>query len=320
MKYVGLDILEDLLNQIFSASTIFFSSTHLAHLGLIPLLASGEMPGFPINNAPHFILDKSVHASIQINRGLMEQFGNVSVIDFTDVDNLLIIIKDARSQNNTPILFCDSVGSMGKTADIPLLLSIVNEYKGYLYLDDAHGMSVFGIHGNGYAMKELNNQLSERVILTTSLAKAFGTYGGLIVLKNHQATEFIKEFCSTYIFSGSPITPLVNASIASAQIHLSDEIYHLQNALAKNLILFDNSINESVKIINRNSSIAIRGWYIGNEFMAIEKGRHLKQNGILATVLAYPMVTRSTSIIRFGISSVHNEKDVIRLCKMINQL
>lgn len=319
MKYAGLDELEILLNQIFNAHTVFFSSTHLAHLGLIPLLASGEVPGFPIKNAPHFILDKHAHASIQINRGLMSQFGNVSMVDFSDEEVLLQLVKETSIKNNTPFLLCDSVGSMGNAADIRLLVEMVNQYNGYLYLDDAHGMSIMGTYGNGFVMATLNNQLDERIILTTSLAKAFGTYGGLIVLKNPKAIEFIKEFCSTYIFSGSPITPLVNASIASAKIHLSEEIYQLQDLLARNLALFDSSIHEDIRIINQNSQMAVRGWYIGDEFEAIEKGKYLREHGILATVSAYPTVSKNQSLIRFGICSTHSEKEIIKLCTTINQ-
>ncbi|AUR51872.1 aminotransferase class I/II-fold pyridoxal phosphate-dependent enzyme [Aquella oligotrophica] len=318
MKYSGLDELENLLNQVFMASTVCFSTVHLVHLGLIPLLGSGEIPGFKIRSAPHFILDKYVHASIQINRGLMTQFGNVSLVDFNEVDSLLKIIKSTSSEGNTPILICDSVGSMGSTANIKLLVELIKQYDGYLYLDDAHGMSTFGTHGNGYAMMVLEDVLDDRIILTTSLSKAFGTYGGLAIVKNPKAAEFIKKFCSTYIFSGSLATPLIEASIVSAKIHLSEEIYQLQDAVSDNLLLFDTIISPNIRIINRNSAVSIRGWYIGGEFEAITAGEYLKEHGILATVATYPSTPKHQSLIRFGICSNHTEAEIIKLCTLIN--
>lgn len=318
MKYYGLDELEELLNQIFMANTVYFSSVHLAHLGLIPLLGSGEIPGFSIKNAPHFILDKQVHASIQINRGLMKQFGTVSLVDFNQANDLLKIIKTADAEGNTPILICDSVGSMGSTTNIKALVKLIRQYNGYLYLDDAHGMSIFGTHGNGYAMMMLEDTLDERIILTTSLSKAFGTYGGLIVLKNPKAIEFIKKFCSTYIFSGSLATPLIEASIISAKIHLSKEIYQLQNRVSDNLLLFDTIINPDIKIINRNEKVTIRGWYIGDELEAMAAGEYLKDYGILATVAMYPTTAQHQSLIRFGICNNHTEAEIIKLCTLIN--
>ena len=82
-------VLEDVLSEIFSNHyTVMFQSLHLVHLGLLPLLASGEMPSYPIKKQPYFILDKTVHASVQINRGLLKQFGELVSIAYEDVESI----------------------------------------------------------------------------------------------------------------------------------------------------------------------------------------------------------------------------------------
>lgn len=321
LKYKCIDIFEDMLNQIFNAYTVMFSSMHLTHLGLIPLLASGEVPGFEINRSGLiFLLDKSVHASIQINRGLMEQFGEVKLVDFNDLDLLEEKLKQAKSNALTPFLMSDSVGSMGGLLPITKLTNLVDKYSGYLYLDDAHGMSVIGKNGVGYAMTELGYNLSNRVILTTSLAKAFGTYGGVIVLPTQAGINFIKKYCSTYIFSGPPINPLINASIESAKIHLSSEIIILQQKLYVNLELFDNLISKHDKIINMGSTIPIRGIRIGKEITAINVGEFFKTSGFLINVAMYPTVGKGNSIIRLGICANHTKDEITNLCKIINSI
>ena len=322
LKHKSLDILSDSLNCIFNAHTVFFSSTHLVHLGIIPLLASGELPGFEITNEKVvFLLDINVHASIQINRGLMQKFGNVELLDFSNIDTLKRKLFEYKKESITPLLFSDSVCSMGGVRDVVHLHSLASQYDGFLYLDDAHGMSIYGKHGSGYVLEQFNDVLPERLILVTSLAKGFGTYGGVIVLPSRKAEEFVKKFCSTYLFSGPPIMPLVNASIASANIHLSSEIRFLQNRLLDKIKLFDKLLNVGKdKLFNFGVKSPIRGIFIGNERYAIEIGIQLKNLGYLTNVATYPTTKNGNCIIRVCICANHTDEDISQLCNAINQI
>lgn len=180
IKAKSFIVLEELLNEIFCNShTVIFSSLHLGHLGLLPILGSGELPSFPFKKAgPQFILDKTVHASIQINRALMEQFGPVILVDYRNKDHLENIFAQAERDGLTPIGIADSIGSMGGIAPIKWLFEIAEKYDGYLYLDDAHGTSIHGRNGCGYVLHMLENNFHPRLILAASLAKGFGAVAG----------------------------------------------------------------------------------------------------------------------------------------------
>src|SRR5205823_61136 len=81
-----LDELLTLINGGWSPVT--FNSVSAAHLATIPILAAGELPGYPIApGGPAFVLDHSAHASLQSLRGIMEQFGNVVRADFQDLES-----------------------------------------------------------------------------------------------------------------------------------------------------------------------------------------------------------------------------------------
>lgn len=319
LKYIGIEQLEEKLNQIYNGYTTVFSSTHLAHLGIIPLLASGELPGFSIPQSPHFVISKTAHSSMQINYGLMEQFGSVSMIDLTNTQELEHYIDEISSSGITPIIMCDSVGSMGGVEDIVYFNQLVNQYNGYLYIDDAHGMSICGINGSGYALSKFNNSLPPRVILISSLAKGFGTYAGVVVFKQKSTLDFVKMYCSTYVFSGSLTTPVINASIAAANIHLSDEVVLLQQKLHANLALFDNLITNPAKISNYQLFFPIRGLRVGDERLTIKIGNYLKEHRILVSVCLYPTVPRSEGLVRFCIASNHSQEEISKLCQLINQ-
>lgn len=319
MQYKGLAIFEDILNNIFEANTIVFSTTHLTHLGIIPLLASGEMPSMPLaKNGCVFLLDIAVHASIQINRGLMQQFGQVEILDFHDLSLLEKRLREITTNGQTPILFSDSICSMGGMMPLDELLDLTNKYYGYLYLDDAHGMSVYGKNGAGYVMHIFNHCIPDRLILTTSLAKAFGTCGGAVILKNKNDAQFVKRFCSTYMFSGTLVNSLINACIESGKIHLSTDIKQLQQKLFQKVALFDSLITEKSKIINLGTNTPIRGLIIGDEFTAIEKGLYLKNKGYLGTVATYPIRKKGEAIIRLSICANHTNNEIEEVCKIIN--
>lgn len=321
LKSIKLDILEKLLNKIFSAHTVLFSSTHLAHLGCIPLLVSGACPGIEIKkNGPVFLIDKHAHASIQILQGIMEQFGKVEKVDCNDLKSLKAKLKEIYSKLQTPFILADSINSMGGFAPIQSLTSLAERYHAYLYLDDAHGMSILGKHGAGYVLEQLQYAFHPRLILTTSLAKAFGTYGGVIALPHQTMQNFIKMYASTYIFSGSPIYPLINASIQSARIHLSPKLDKLQKALFDNIQCFDRCIEKKDRIINLSQRIPIRGIRMGDEFKAIEAGLFLKKRGFLATVATYPVVEKGKSILRLNISAKHSRAAIVKLCSTLNSL
>lgn len=320
LKHTGFNELEGLLNSIYNAHTVFFSSTHLAHLGFIPLLASGTLPGFEIKTRPIFLLDSRVHASIQINRGLMEQFGEVRIIDFVDSELLCHELELAKNASVTPILMADSICSMGGVMPIQQLLDFAHQYQGYLYLDDAHGMSIHGKHGCGYVLETLNYNFSDKLILVSSLAKAFGTYGGIIAVSNKKTIEFIKIYCSTYIFSGQPIHPLLFASLESAKIHLSSELNELQTKLMTNIKAFDSLITKKTKILNLGTNFPIRGLMVGDELEAINKGILLKAHGILTTVAVYPTVPKGSSIIRMSVCANHTLEQIQLTCFKINEI
>ncbi|MGL4859837.1 MAG: aminotransferase class I/II-fold pyridoxal phosphate-dependent enzyme [Enterobacteriaceae bacterium] len=315
-------ILDALLNQIFCDNfCVLFHNLHMVHLGFLPLLGSGEMPGYPLDrNGAYFILDKTAHSSIQINRGLMSQFGAVRIISFQDLEQVETQFRCAVASNHTPVAIADSVGSMGGMHSLSPLLQMAERYQGYLYLDDGHGTSLFGKNGCGYVLNELGGIFHPRLILTASLAKAFGAgSGGVLVLPTQADLNRVKRFCSTYIFGGPPPLALINAGIAAAHIHLSPEIIQLQGKLQQNLAVFDaNLLIPPHRIINYNTPAPIRGVYIGDEFKAIEITKQLHQKGFAVTAAMYPTVPKRQSMLRLAIGARHTLQELTDLGKLIS--
>lgn len=97
------DELEEKLNAIFLDSyTVIFNSVGAAHLVVLPILGSGELPGYSISpKGVQWIVDKTTHASVQILQGTLEQFGRYDRISFTDPDKLYTALDLYRQNGKT---------------------------------------------------------------------------------------------------------------------------------------------------------------------------------------------------------------------------
>jgi len=308
---------DDLLSQVFNAPTVTFVTCGLVHLAILPLLGSKELPHFPIEDKGiYWILDKSSHASIQILRALMEQFGEVERVSFTDLDELHNAFKNASQKGLTPISVSDGIGSMGGNAPVKHLIDYAEKYQGYCYIDDAHGTSIMGKNGAGFVVKELNNEFHQRLLLASSLAKAFGATGGAVSVYHKETAEFISKYANPYIFGGPLSLPSVAAIIESCKIHLSDEIYTLQQKLYDNINFFD-SLNLPYKVLNQNQLIPIRGIQVNDEHLAIKLGKYLFDHGFVLTCATFPTVAQGKAMLRMAMSTLHTKQQLNQLTKLI---
>jgi 7-keto-8-aminopelargonate synthetase-like enzyme len=222
--------LEDLFYKIFDNNpAILAATTTLTHLAALPIL---------VQDNDLVILDHQVHGSVQLAVQLLKARGTkVEMIKHNRMDMLEDLIKENPNKYNKIWYMADGLYSMyGDYAPLKDIQYLMEKYPTFhVYVDDAHGMSWAGKHGNGYVLSQMS--LHPKMVLTTSLAKGFGTGGGVTVLSDKEMMRKILTCGSSYTFSGPVQPPMLGASIASAKIHLTDEIYSLQSSLAAKLDL-----------------------------------------------------------------------------------
>ena len=290
----------------------------MAHLGVLPLLASGELPNFPLKqNGALFIIDKTAHSSMQIHRGLLGQFGEVVLANCHGVTEAERLCKTANDNQQTPIIIADSIGSMAGVLPVAALADLVGQYQGYCYIDDTHGASVHGENGCGYVLQALHYQFPERLILISTLAKGFGTLGGLAIFCQPEDAICTKQFAPSYVFGAGPAQAVIDAAIASAEIHLSSEINTLQKKLWDNIKLFDTHMPNQ---LNAGSSAAFRGIPIGDEQAAIAAGKALQDQGIAVITALYPIVAKGQAMLRLAFSAGHSSEEVKKLVLILASL
>ena len=302
--------LEARLNDIMhGAHTLTFNAVTPCHIAVLPLLASGTLPHFTFSKKPYFIMEKTAHATLQINRGLLQQFGEVVRIDFQDKARIEEAFRYAASQGLTPISVSDSVGSMGGVAPVAHIVRLAHQYDGYAYIDDAHGTSIYGEYGSGYVMSCLGHRLDERIIIAGSLSKAFGSHGGFIACRDAETIKFIKTYGTTYAFGGPPSLPGIAACVAAADLHLDGTVAARQEKL-QNVIRYFDEVFGKIDIVNRGTTMPIRGILIGNEDLAITMCKKLHDRGFATTVAMYPTVEEGHAILRCALSALHESGQI----------
>jgi 7-keto-8-aminopelargonate synthetase-like enzyme len=319
MRPVYLSQLESLLSEIYKDCGVsVFTSTSSVHLGVLPLLGSNSLKGYPIRKRAHWLVDKTAHASMQVLRGVLQQFGEVSRVQSTDPESMSTVLKNCSERQETPILLIDGIGSMSGLVPIAQLSHQLEAAGGYLYVDDAHGISIAGRHGAGYALAAVDNQLPHNMILAGSLSKAFGGAGGFVVVSDPRDIPSIQSLANPLVFGHSIMVPMLAANVAAAEIHLSNQIDNLQNNLWANIRLFDSLTHN--RLLNAGVQSPVRGALFETEEDGLQACRLLRDNGILMFPVFYPIIAKGKAMLRFAFSASHTHHDIRQLASSLNEV
>ena len=293
--YVSIGLyqeLEELMTKIFSSPAIIAPTTTLAHLAAIPVL---------IDTGDAVITDQQLHNSVL--SGINAFRGNwpvhIEVLRHNRIDMLEERIKRLQKEHNRVWYFADGVYSMfGDKCPADEIFSFLNTYPTFhAYIDDAHSMSILGEHGKGFVLGD--RPIHERMIIASSMAKAFATGGGILVFPNKELARKVRT-CGAPFNSSGPLQPAtLGAAVASAKIHLTDEIYHLQYEL-KNRIRYANMLfgKTSLPVISNYDSAI---FFIGTSKadLAYEIMERMMRRGFLVNLSVFPAVSQNHSGIRF---------------------
>ena len=306
--YVSLqpyEELEDLLEKMFGHQIVVMPTTMLGHMTVLPTL---------IGSKDAVILDQQVHTSVQMSAAVLKSNGtHVEKVRHDRIDYLENRLKKLCGEYDNVWYLSDGVYSMyGNIASLKDIHALLNRYDNFcFYVDDSHGMSWTGPHGTGTVMEQI--PFHDRMILITSLGKAYGASGSVGVFKNEVWKSKVRNLGSPLIFTG-PLQPsILGAAIASAKIHLSPEILSLQTRL-KHLMKY---FLEKARALglpflgNGESPIFFMG--IGKPELSFQLCQTLKSRGFLPCIAAFPSVPKNKTGLRVLLTIHHTEEDIDNL-------
>ncbi|MBL0095437.1 MAG: aminotransferase class I/II-fold pyridoxal phosphate-dependent enzyme [Bacteroidetes bacterium] len=301
--------LEEKLSRIFKAPAAVFNTTTLGHLSNLPILIGDE---------DAIVMDVSVHSSVQMAVSLLKERNiHTEIIRHSRLDILEDRVKELSLTHKKVWYLSDGVYSMfGDLAPINEIVKLMDIYEQlYLYVDDAHGMSWAGENGAGYVMSQV--PFHKRMYLTTSLGKAFGASGGVMVFPDDEDYRRVHDYGKTSIFSIQVPPPVLGAAVASAKIHLSADIYTMQKQL-QDRIKFFNQTAKMLEIPMLSDDISpVKFVCLGKPIMGYNMVSRLMNAGFYVNLSVFPSVSYNNTGMRIPLS-LHMTKDDIS--ELLNEI
>ena len=214
------------------------------------------------------------------------------------------------------IVAFESVYSMdGDIAPISQIVEVAEKYGAMTYLDEVHGVGLYGPRGGGVAEQE---GLMERITLIEgTLGKAFGVVGGYIT-GSASLCDFIRSFASGFIFT-TALPPAVAAAARTSIAHLKVSQIERQQQRAQVAKLragldragIPHMMNDShiVPVMNKDP---VKTKMLADYLML--------EWGIYVQPINYPTVPKGTERLRFTPSPLHTDADIDHLLNALTSL
>lgn len=267
--------------------------------------------GFSANQALLFSLlekddlllqDKLNHASLMeagmLSPAAMKRFrhNDVNHLGSLMSDNALVVTEGVFSMD----------GDIAPLADI----YSITRGKGWLAVDDAHGIGVLGQQGRG-SCAESNIQPE---ILVVTFGKAFGLSGAAIMC-SAQVGDYLTQFARHHVYSTAmPPSQAVALSYAASMIQTQqwrrDKLTELGEYYHR--LLSDIEGYQA-------TATPIKPFIIGSSDKAVEVAEQLKSAGIWLTAIRPPTVPNGSARLRITLTAEHQFHHIDKLAEQLKQ-
>ena len=283
-------------------AAMIYSSAYAAVMGILPPL---------IGEAAAVISDELNHNCI-INAVRLGQPAEKYVYPHLDLAALEANLSQAANSCRRAIIVTDGVFSMrGDHAPLREIDALARKYDNafaenvLVVVDDSHGVGAFGATGRG--TEEVAGSPPVDLLVAT-LGKAFGVNGGYVT-GSATVIDYLRETSPFYVYS-NPITP-GEAAAATAAIELLDSpagqerLDHLRAMTGK----FEAGL-AGLGLETISGAHPVVPLMVRNTEKTARLVAHLKDRGVLATGLNYPVVPHGDEEIRFQISADHTPTEI----------
>jgi glycine C-acetyltransferase len=281
-------------------AALLLSSAYAAVMGVLPALVGPETA----------VISDALNHNCIINAIRLARPARRAVYPHLDLAALEAELERSAGCRRA-LVVTDGVFSMrGDFAPLDRIAELARAFdarfpeNAILVVDDSHGVGALGERGRG-TEEETGGRAD---VLIATLGKALGVNGGYVV-GSRVLIDLLREVCPFYVYS-NPITP-GEAAAACAALALLEGPRGV--ALLARLRALTARFEQGLERLGYET---LPGPHPVVPLLVRDTARtralvaHLRERGVLATGLAYPVVPRGDEEIRFQLSADHTEADV----------
>lgn len=278
--------LEALLESLYAAPVLVFSSGYHANVGILSAVATRD---------DLILVDKLAHASIL--DGVRLAAAEWQRYRHLDNAHLRKILETKRDSYKRVFVVTESIFSMdGDLADLRELAALKKDFDLTLYVDEAHAVGLRGKRGLG--VTEEQGVLGDVDFIIGTFGKALGGMGSFAVC-SPSSRDYLINTCRPFIFTTAlpPVIVSWNRWILERASRDSERREHLASLAGRfRTWLCDNGLltageSQIVPVI------------VGENSEAVNMAARLRRKGFMVFPIRPPTVPPGTARLRFSLSA-----------------
>jgi 8-amino-7-oxononanoate synthase len=273
-------------------AALLFSSGYHANLGVPPALVDREDVVFS---------DRLNHASII--DGCRLSLAKTWRYPHCDVGALARLLRETRARRK--LVVTDAVFGMdGDAAPLAEIADLCERHGAMLYVDEAHATGVLGPTGAGWAEAQ---GVSGRVdVLMGTLGKALGSFGAFVA-GSARVVEWLTSRSRTFIFTTALPPSACGAALAALEVVAAEPARRerLRGLTARMKAGLAELGFDMARVVAPIFPVVL-----GEEAVALEASRRLRERGWFVRAIRPPTVPAGTSRLRVSLGAGHTEEQV----------
>ena len=294
-----VELEEELAELHQKESALLFTSGYISNEATLSTLGR-------ILPDPVFLSDELNHASMI--EGIVHSKAEKHVYRHEDLAHLESLLQSFPIERPKIIAF-ESIYSMdGHISQMHQICDLAEKYNAFTYVDETHGVGVYGPRGGGIAEQE--GLLDRLDIIQGGLGKGYGVVGGFITAKA-TIVDAIRSYGPGFIFTTSLPPAVAGAALASVKhlkksskerTELHQRVAQAKEALQAAGLPIHQAPGHMIPLMVRDSKLCTE-----------VTNRLLDEHDIYIQPINYPTVPKGSERLRITPSPAHTLRDIENL-------